>query len=305
MPASFYLLTMLLVSGLEMGRASPQATGPGCGFSVRGSTGFRKTGDFDSLALARRNGRKNVRNAGGAGRDFWLITAAVRQGLRQSGFPWYDSSADRVRPVWAPRMSWLKWLRERLDRVLDAIGRFFKSLGLDFTPGSGGEAGRRGDLLGTVLLATVLAAFFVFLLVLWLRREPFAAAGGAARARPGSAQLLAQLAGDPAVGLDDPWAEAQRRRLAGDLAGAIIYLFAHQLISLDRAGLIRLAPGWTGRQYVRWLRDPVLVDSLAATLGLFEEIYYGHRLPAQGAFDRVWARAQALEDRRSELEQSR
>ena len=147
--------------------------------------------------------------------------------------------------------------------------------------------------------------FSCSLLVLWLRREPFAAGGSAETARPGSAQLLAQLPGASSAGLDDPWAEAERRRLAGDLAGAIIYLFAHQLISLDRAGLIRLAPGWTGRQYVRWLRDPVLVDSLGATLGLFEEIYYGHRLPSQVAFEHVWSRAQALEDRRRALEVSR
>ena len=108
-----------------------------------------------------------------------------------------------------------------------------------------------------------------------------------------------------ASGFDDPWAEAQRRRLAGDFAGAVIYLFAHQLLSLDRAGLIRLAPGWTGRQYVRWLRDPVLVDSLGATFRLFEEIYYGHRRPSAQAFEQVWSRAQALEDRRDELEASR
>jgi hypothetical protein len=201
-------------------------------------------------------------------------------------------------------MTWLRSLRDRLYRMLDAIRRFFKSLGLDVSPGSG-STGIRGDWLGTMLLATILATFFLFLLVIWLRREPFAAGRGADKARPGSAQLLAQLAGDLTPGLDDPWAEAQRRRLAGDRAGSIIYLFAHQLISLDRVGLIRLAPGWTGRQYVRWLRDPVLVDSLSATLALFEEIYYGHRLPSQVAFDQVWSRAQALEDRRRALEASR
>jgi Domain of unknown function (DUF4129) len=230
-------------------------------------------------------------------------TDAVRQGLREGEFPWYDSDADRVRPVWAPRGSWAKWLQERFDRVLDAIRRFFKSLGLEPAPG-GGASGVRSDWLGTMLLGAVIAAFFVFLLVIWLRGEPFAA-GAAARARPGTGRLLAQLTGEKVAGIDDPWAEAQRRRLAGDNAGAIIYLFAHQLISLDRAGLIRLAPGWTGRQYVRWLRDPVLVDSLSATLGLFEEIYYGHRLPSRGAFEHVWGRAQALEDRRSELERLR
>ena len=110
----------------------------------------------------------------------------------------------------------------------------------------------------------MLATFFVFLIILWLRREPFGAPTAAGKARPGTALLLSQLPPD-LPGMDDPWAEAQRRRAAGDFAGAVIYLFAHQLLSLHRVGLIRLAPGWTGRQYVRWLRDPVLVDSLGST----------------------------------------
>jgi hypothetical protein len=197
-------------------------------------------------------------------------------------------------------MSWLKWLRRRWDNFWDAVARFFKSLGMEKTP----SIGIRGDWLGTMLLATILATFLTFLLVLWLRREPFGAGKNAERSRPGSAQILAQLAGASSAGLDDPFSEAERRRAAGDLSGAIIYLFAHQLISLDRAGLIRLAPGWTGRQYVRWLRDPVLVDSLGATLGLFEEIYYGHNRPSKVAFEHVWSRAQALEDRRRMLEVS-
>jgi hypothetical protein len=198
-------------------------------------------------------------------------------------------------------MPWTKWLRQRWDRFWDAVARFFKSLGLEKMP----SVGIRGDWLGIMLLGTILATLFAFLLVLWLRSEPFAAGKSSERARPGSAQLLAQLAGASSAGLDDPWSEAERRRARGDMAGAIIYLFAHQLISLDRAGLIRLAPGWTGRQYVRWLRDPILADSLRATLALFEEIYYGHRLPSRVAFEHVWSRAQALEDRRRALEVSR
>jgi Domain of unknown function (DUF4129) len=224
-------------------------------------------------------------------------TSPVQQALRQGEYPWYDPVADRVRPVWAP--SWMKWIGDKLRAIGKSIGRFFDGLGR--FP----SLGLAGHHLGTILLCTVLAAFFVFLLVLWVRREPFGAGSSATRARPGTARLLAQLPEDLRPGLDDPWAEAQRRRAAGDFAGAVIYLFAHQLLSLDRAGLIRLAPGWTGRHYVRWLRDPVLVDSLGATLRLFEEIYYGHRRPSAVVFEQVWGRAQALEARRNELEAER
>ena len=205
-----------------------------------------------------------------------------------------------MRPVWTS--TWRKWLRERLEAIGKRVDQFFGG-------GGSGEGSSRGarwgvEYLGTLALAMVLAAFFVFLITLWVRREPFDAGSSAARSRAGTGHLLAQLPEELASGFDDPWAEAQRRRSAGDFAGAVIYLFAHQLLSLHRAGLIRLAPGWTGRQYVRGLRDPVLVDSLRATLRLFEEIYYGHRRPSAQAFEQVWSRALALEARRDELEAS-
>jgi hypothetical protein len=226
----------------------------------------------------------------------------VREALKEGGYPWYDGDADRLRPIWPLRMSWLKWLGDRMRGALDAIGRFFKRLGFGSLP----AIGFHGEWLGTILLVTALATFFVFLLVLWLRREPGARSGAKAGLRgPGTRALLAQLPEGLRSGLDDPWAEALRRRQAGDLAGAVVCLFAHQLITLDQMGLIRLAPGWTGRHYVRWLTDPVLVDSLRATLGLFEEVYYGRRLPAAETFEAVWSRAQAFQERQGVLGASR
>jgi hypothetical protein len=102
-------------------------------------------------------------------------------------------------------------------------------------------------------------------------------------------------------GGDDPWDEARRRRAAGDFAGAIVCLFAHQLLSLDQLGLIRLGPGRTGRQYVSDLRDRELRESAGATLHLFEDVYYGRQMPAPQAFERVWSRGQAFEERRKLL----
>ena len=209
--------------------------------------------------------------------------------------------SDRVRPVWAPHVVDRVASYDRLKKLADWFSRASSGGSkLDRLP----SVGCAEDWLGTVLLATVLAAFFVFLVVLWLRGEPFASSRKPARARPGSAQLLAQLPEDSCPALDDPWAEAQRRRAAGDLAGAIIYLFAHQLLSLDRAGLIRLAPGWTGRQYVRWLRDPVLVDSLAATLCLFEESTTATGCHPRTNSNTSGAGPKQLEDRRNALEGS-
>jgi hypothetical protein len=96
----------------------------------------------------------------------------------------------------------------------------------------------------------------------------------------------------------DPWSEAIARRDAGDLAGATVCLFAHQLLSLDQLGLIRLAPGRTARHYVQAVQDHELRGSVAATLGLFEDVYYGHVRPEAEAFDLIWSRALAFQERR-------
>ena len=58
----------------------------------------------------------------------------------------------------------------------------------------------------------------------------------------------------------DLLAEAQRCRERGDYGRAIIFLFSHQLLQLDKHGRIRLARGKTNRQYLREIR-PVAVRS--------------------------------------------
>ena len=59
------------------------------------------------------------------------------------------------------------------------------------------------------------------------------------------------------VGMDvsDPWAETLRLRREGDYAGAVVYLFAHQLLTLNRLDKLRLTPGKTGRQLVRSVKE--------------------------------------------------
>jgi len=96
---------------------------------------------------------------------------------------------------------------------------------------------------------------------------------------------------------DDPWAEANRRRLNGDFAGATLCLFAHQLLTLSRLNLVRLAPGRTGRQLHRSVEDAEFQRLLMLTLRQFEAVYYGHRTPSASDFATVWASAEAFERR--------
>jgi hypothetical protein len=218
----------------------------------------------------------------------------AREALREGSYPWYDSEADRVRPVWPQQLSWAKWLGKKLERIGDAINRFFRRFNLGR---SGRAGGAGGESLGTLLLVLVLIAFFVFLIVLAYHLGPRSAHRREERARLGALARLADLPEGMGTDGGDPWAEAMRRKAAGDLAGAVICLFAHQLLSLDRLGLIRLVPGLTGRQYVRGLRDPELAECVRSTLALFEWVYYGRRMPTAKAFDDVWRRALVFDAR--------
>ena len=97
----------------------------------------------------------------------------------------------------------------------------------------------------------------------------------------------------PASG--NPLAEAARLRAQGDYAAAIVFLFAHQLLTLDRLRLARLMPGRTGRQLVRSVGNAAVRDLVTPALRLFEEVYYGHDPPSAESFEAVWEKAQSLE----------
>jgi hypothetical protein len=230
-------------------------------------------------------------------RDLAPASSPVTEALREGKYPWYDADADRVQPVWPARMSAQKWLRKRVKSILEAIGKFFDRFKFD----GGRGLAVSGDMIATVLLLATLVAFFFFLVMLWIRRQGGPGGGETDSRRLGNAARLNDLPEGIRPGDGDPWEEAQRRRASGDLSGAIVSLFAHQLLTLDQLGLIRLAPGKTGRHYLQGLRDRDFIDALGATLRLFEDVYYGRRSPTREAFESVWKHAQMFQQRRRVL----
>lgn len=220
----------------------------------------------------------------------------AREAIKDGGYPWYDAEADRIRPVWPARNAWLKELDDRIEKISLAIARWLNRLFGGF--GSGGSP---REAIGTILLVAALAAFLVLLIFLALKLSPSAWDRSREEAKVGTSARLAELPEGLRPTSGDPWAEALARFQAGDLAGAVVCLFAHQLLRLDQLGLIRIVPGRTGRQYVKGLRDPELLDSVAATLALFETVYYGQRAPSAAAFEQVWNRAQSFQRRTAAL----
>jgi hypothetical protein len=205
--------------------------------------------------------------------------ATVRSALGRGKYPWYDPANDDVRTIVPPSPP-------RLGR------------------GGGGSSMGLPSLLGNALVYVLVALLILFLiaLVVWAyRRADFGWDAGIKEATaPGAASRVGALPTGLAVDSGDPWAEASRLRAEGNYAAAIVYLFAFELLALDRLRRVRLAPGKTGRQLVRSVENPGVRGWVEPTLRLFEAVYYGHRIPPAEAFEDAWAGAERL--RRFEAE---
>jgi hypothetical protein len=222
---------------------------------------------------------------------------SVRPVLEQERFPWYDAKSARVKPLlpwFDPQFQWLEDLGNWLSRRFEGIRRWFRWLNGWRVPviGTG-----MGDVIAIGLVLLFLTLVLVLLLELLRRYRPVLAEkdARAAAIRAGSAQRIEGLPAGAGFDAADPWAEAKRRRASGDLAGAVVYLFAHQLLALHRVQQIRIVPGRTGRQLVRSVSDRELRRHVEPTLRLFEAVYYGHLAPSADAFESVWRHAEEFE----------
>jgi hypothetical protein len=223
----------------------------------------------------------SIRSAQEAAAPVGDTSAPIKTALERGKYPWYDPKSDKVKPAWPPREWDFEWLSQLL-----------KKLKWDARISGGGNV---GDLITIGLAMLALAVFVVVLIELWRQYRPANEPDTKEMIRSGSAGRIEDLPLGVRPETADPWAEALARRARGDLAGAIVCLFAHQLLTLDRLRQIRLVPGRTGRQYVRAIDDRQFRSFVTPTLGLFEAVYYGHQIPSAEAFDRVWTLAEAFE----------
>ncbi len=217
--------------------------------------------------------------------------------LKSESFPWYDATTGRVKPMlsWELRFGWLNSTLDWIGERLMAIVNWFRWLNRWRLPGVAGA----GDLLMIGLAMLFLTLVLVVLLEFLRRYRPLAGQDAARRAliQTGSAQRIEGLPAGVRLDAGDPWIEAQKLRERGDYAGAVVYLFAHQLVALDRLKQLRLVPGRTGRQLVRAVADRQLRMLVEPTLRLFEAFYYGHRVPSAEAFEAVWSNALQFQTR--------
>ena len=233
------------------------------------------------------------------------LNEQMRKSLDSMGrLPWYDSDAGEVEPIpvkprlddssnrdsrWVPKPEKPKKTKTQAKPQQNSNNQrpgFWSSLGTIF--------GDFSNVLGWVILGLVLA-LIVGLIVYTVSKMEMTALGEAVTKTEDDEQLereekarLENLPVQVQRPTGDLLAEADRLRTAGRLDEAIIYLFGHRLIQLDRAHAIRLARGKTNRQYINELRKrPDLRSVLENTVQIFEQSYFGRYPISSDDYDKV------------------
>ncbi|MEN1678092.1 MAG: DUF4129 domain-containing protein [Planctomycetota bacterium] len=229
--------------------------------------------------------------AGGELSDPETAVEAGRQALdAQWDLEWYDDEADAFELIDTRQRDydweWLSW-----------IGDFFtwlSSFNLDF------DFASLLRLLAWLVILAV-AAWLIYSIVKAYQRVELYSAEKVETEDDGRTHIERVEALPVAVErrVGDLLGEARRLRSAGDLTMAVVYLYSHQLVQLDRAGMIRLIKGKTNRQYLRELKRASPPETLATTLSdtmlLFERSFFGAHPPDEGKLDRCFAATEAFE----------
>ncbi|REK39946.1 MAG: DUF4129 domain-containing protein [Planctomycetota bacterium] len=190
-----------------------------------------------------------------------------------SSYPWYDRETDSVQPL-NVRPPSKPWNPPNLGWLGTIIGGFLEIM--------------------SYLVIWVIAPLIVLAIIYYLIRAFLDSERNEITTDSEETFSIDRIEALPAkirVPVDSLLSEARRHYEAGDYRQAIIYLYSHQLLELDRKQLIRLAKGKTNRQYLRELASrKTLRELFEPTMFTFEDVFFGGRELTRAAFEACWER---------------
>ncbi|EMI58193.1 hypothetical protein [Rhodopirellula sallentina] len=154
-----------------------------------------------------------------------------------------------------------------------------------------------GNIIGWMLLACVVVGLVALLMYVFANSSfdfrPDALSQSVVHSRTLDEQTKQRISELPAELRDtnvNPRSELERLIAAGDFDRAIIYLYGHQLLMLDRAGHLRLSRWKTNKQYVRESKqtDQEIGLQLNQTVDAFEHSYFGRHSLTRERFEDLW-----------------
>lgn len=192
-----------------------------------------------------------------------------REAFAKKAYPWYDHQKDEARPLRIGKKS---------DTTASSQKPAPRSSSSPTSTGSGISLfGSLIQVVGLILLALVLVAVAALIAWAFLRNETTQSAAARVVSASREVDRIEQLPVSLKRASSDFLAEARRLAEGRNYSEAIIYLYSHLLVQLDKHHVIRLTKGKTNRQYVRESRArPALAGILELTMVAFEDVYFGH-----------------------------
>ncbi|WP_417736211.1 DUF4129 domain-containing protein [Rosistilla oblonga] len=217
--------------------------------------------------------------------------AIGRSALESLGnVPWFDRDEDRVIAVPV----------EETDAADDDVAA--RTVGYEAAkkPNTQGTGNYQSvlEMIGQVISWSILAVLVLLIVAaiayaFMLHERDRAPRRGAAAERGDRESETAERLQRLPVQIDQPasnlLSEARRLMEAGRYNEAIVYLFSHELVQLDRHQLLRLARGKTNRQYLREIRQSYdLQEILHNTIHAFEDAFFGDHTLTRQRFQSCW-----------------
>jgi len=242
--------------------------------------------------------------AHGAAADEIPTEQAVESGREalsgKTRYPWYDREKDAVRriDVAPPKTDELpdrksRWSANRNPKTTNTAAQGPSV----FAPVLQG--------LGLALLVALLVAIAVLIARAALRQEASGEGGGHVVETSHEVDRVENLPFQLKRPTGDFLAEARRLYEEGRFSEAIVYLFSHQLVELDKHHVIRLSKGKTNRQYLREMRHrPALRGLLETTMIAFEDVFFGHHSLDRERFETCWNALDAFQREIQRVEQA-
>ena len=223
----------------------------------------------------------------------------ARESLGSRGaFPWYDREADAPRPLRLKTVEDDSENRASNWQPAPATGTTARPPNLSWL-------GRILQIMGISALVALLVLAVVFITRAFLSGEVMETAGSKVVETGHDVDRVEHLPFQLRKPTGDFLSEARRLYEAGDYSQAILYLYSHFLVQLDRQHVIRLAKGKTNRQYLRETRSrPVLHQILEITMVSFEDVFFGHHKISREQFEASWNRLSEFEAELTQVERA-
>jgi hypothetical protein len=215
---------------------------------------------------------------------------------RRGAFPWYDRQADAPRPLRLKTVEDDSDNRNSTWQPTPATPRRMPNLSW---------LGYLLSIMGLSALVALLVLAVIFITRAFLSGEVMETAGSQVVETGHDVDRVEHLPFQLRKPTGDFLSEARRLYEAGDYSQAILYLYSHFLVQLDRQQVIRLAKGKTNRQYQRETRSrPVLYQILEITMVSFEDAFFGHHNISREQFEASWNRLAEFDAELTQVERA-